>query len=78
MGKLSSQFSQAVGMADNVNSRQGYNEDDLQPMTPAFQPGLYTEATDRQATLRFKDGDKVRFFNGLPQKLFLYLLVERF
>ena len=32
-------------------------------------PGLYTEGTDRTATRRWKDGDHVRFHNGLPQKI---------
>lgn len=32
-------------------------------------PGFYTESTDRGARGRWKDGNKVRFQNGLPEKL---------
>ena len=32
-------------------------------------PGLYTEETDRGAEGRWKDGDKVRFRYGLPEKI---------
>lgn len=32
-------------------------------------PGLYTLETDRGARNRWKNGDKVRFFRGMPQKL---------
>ena len=32
-------------------------------------PGLYTLNTDRGSKNRWKDGDKVRFHKGLPQKL---------
>jgi len=35
----------------------------------AFQPGLYTNATDRTARGRWKDADHVRFHNGLPEKI---------
>lgn len=39
------------------------------PFTPPIVPGLFTEATDRQASGRWKDGNKVRFHEGFPQKL---------
>lgn len=32
-------------------------------------PGLYTEATDRGAKGRWKDGNRVRFREGLPEKI---------
>lgn len=34
-----------------------------------LQPGFFTEQTDRGAKGRWKDGDKVRFRYGLPEKL---------
>lgn len=39
------------------------------PFTPEIAPGLFTEATDRQALHRWKDGDKVRFHEAYPQKI---------
>jgi hypothetical protein len=41
------------------------------PRLPTFSPGFFTEATDRGAGAagRWKDGDNVRFHNGLPQTL---------
>src|SRR3990167_928595 len=32
-------------------------------------PGLFTVTTDRGAVNRWKSGNKVRFHNGMPQKL---------
>ncbi len=40
-----------------------------QPFTPELVPGLFTEQTDRGSTNRWKDGDKVRFKNALPQMI---------
>ncbi len=34
-----------------------------------IQPGIYTEQTDRGAKGRWKDGDHVRFYRGLPEKI---------
>lgn len=41
------------------------------PRLPTFSPGLFTEATDRGAGAagRWKDGQNIRFHNGLPQTL---------
>jgi hypothetical protein len=39
----------------------------LEPLSIA--PGLYTIATDRGAAGRWKDGDKVRFRHGMPEKI---------
>jgi hypothetical protein len=41
------------------------------PRLPTFSPGLFTEATDRGAGAqgRWKDGNNIRFHNGLPQTL---------
>lgn len=44
-------------------------EENADPVLLAIMPGLFTEATDRTAIKRWKDGDKVRFLNGLPQKM---------
>src|SRR5690242_6472493 len=40
-----------------------------QPWTPQIAPGLFTEATDRGAVNRWKDGNWVRFNEGLPQTI---------
>lgn len=34
-----------------------------------IQPGLYTLETDVDSISRWKDGDKIRFYRGMPQKL---------
>lgn len=40
------------------------------PLTPLnIAPGFFTLKTDRGANGRWKDGDKVRFHNALPQKI---------
>jgi hypothetical protein len=41
--------------------------DDLQPLQ--IRPGLFTLETDRGAAGRWKDGDHVRFYKGLPEKI---------
>jgi hypothetical protein len=44
-------------------------EEIAQPAKLEIVPGLFTEATDRTALKRWKDGDHVRFHNALPQKI---------
>lgn len=39
------------------------------PQTLRLAPGFFTESTPRQAEGRWKDGDRVRFKNGLPEKI---------
>lgn len=38
------------------------------PVRLAFQPGFFSEAADVDAVNRWKDGNRVRFKNGLPEK----------
>jgi hypothetical protein len=40
-----------------------------EPLRIPIKPGLFTENTERRSLERWKDGDKVRFHKGLPQKL---------
>ena len=40
-----------------------------EPVTLELEPGFYSEATPRGAKGRWKDGNRVRFKNGLPQKI---------
>jgi len=47
----------------------GEFEEFARPAKLEIVPGLFTEATDRTALKRWKDGDHVRFHNALPQKL---------
>lgn len=42
---------------------------EAEPLSIAIKPGLFTENTERRSLERWKDGDKVRFHKGLPQKL---------
>ena len=39
------------------------------PIPIEIAPGIYTEHTARGSLRRWRDGDHVRFFNGLPQKI---------
>lgn len=39
------------------------------PVTLRIQPGFFSEAGDRDAVGRWKTGDRVRFKNGLPEKM---------
>lgn len=43
--------------------------DSRSPTTLVIPPGFFSEATDRAAGPRYKDGNRVRFKNGLPQKI---------
>lgn len=38
-------------------------------VTIAYQPGYFTNSTDRGAKNRYKNGNRVRFHNGLPEKI---------
>lgn len=42
---------------------------EIADLTIQLLPGLFTEATPRASINRWKDGDKVRFHNKLPQKI---------
>ena len=44
-------------------------DDVREPFSPQFEPGFFTEASARSAPTRWKTGDKVRFKNGIPEKL---------
>ena len=44
-------------------------DDAREPFSPQFEPGFFTEASDRDAPSRWKTGDKVRFKNGIAEKL---------
>ncbi len=44
-------------------------DDAREPFSPQFEPGFFTEASDRGAPSRWKTGDKVRFKNGIAEKL---------
>ncbi len=43
--------------------------DNREPVPMQFEPGFFTEQTPRGAKMRWKDGDRVRFKNGLIQKI---------
>lgn len=45
------------------------DQKEIADLTIQLLPGLYTEASARASINRWKDGDKVRFQNKLPQKL---------
>jgi hypothetical protein len=44
-------------------------EPSAQPITLTIQPGFFSETGDRDAVGRWKTGDRVRFKNGLPEKM---------
>jgi hypothetical protein len=43
--------------------------DSVETVTVSLEPGFFSEQTARGAKSRWKDGDRVRFKDGLPQKL---------
>lgn len=43
-------------------------EPSSQPITLRIQPGFFSESGDRDLVNRWKDGNRVRFKNGLPEK----------
>lgn len=43
--------------------------DERSPVRLALKPGFYTESSARNSVDRWKTGDKVRFKNGLPEKI---------
>lgn len=44
-------------------------KESVTPVTVELEPGFFSEATDRGARGHWKSGDRVRFKNGLPQKI---------
>lgn len=44
-------------------------QDEREPLTPRFEPGFFTESSERGAPTRWRTGDKVRFKNAQAEKL---------